>query len=71
MRAPDTHVLYPIHPDESWQAADDPADLGTAFGLDASLAGPEFDPWPEQKVGDSAPEAPMDWLGRRSAKPGR
>lgn len=71
MRAPDTHVLYPTHCAENWQAADDPADLGTAFGLDASLAGPELDPWPAKEPRASGAEAPMAWLGRRSATPDR
>ncbi len=71
MRAPDTHLLYPTHTAEAWQAADDPADLGTAFGLDASLAGPELDPWPVQETRTSGTEAPLAWLGRCSLAPRR
>jgi hypothetical protein len=37
MPAPETHDVYPLHPGDPMLEVDDPADLGTAFGLDASL----------------------------------
>ena len=53
---------------------EDPADMGTAFGLEASLG-----PWEEPEAGDAnSPHAiqkrdeddsPMGWLGRRTARP--
>lgn len=53
---------------------DDPADMGTAFGLEASL-GP-VSAYPTDDAGRSdrtAPEddTPMGWLGRRLRKPPR
>lgn len=55
----------------------DPADLGTAFGMEASLegdpaAGPQ--PWPvyplesEQLAAQSDSESPLAWLSRRKGK---
>jgi hypothetical protein len=49
---------------------EDPADMGTAFGLEASL-GP-VSAYPSQGSEDgtaSADESPMGWLGRRSNRP--
>jgi hypothetical protein len=49
---------------------EDPADMGTAFGLEASL-GP-VSAYPSQALEDRAPgtnETPMSWLGRRSNRP--
>ena len=46
---------------------EDPADMGTAFGLEASL-GP-VSAYPNDKVPDAAEDdAPMGWLGRRLPK---
>lgn len=67
MRAPLTHAVYPQHTGQPGEVADDPADLGTAFGLDASLS-------PEIEAARALPggeEAPMDWLGRRWNMPTR
>jgi hypothetical protein len=43
MPAPETHDVYPLHPGDPRQHVADPADLGTAFGLDASF-GPDDAP---------------------------
>lgn len=60
-----------LAPREPEPVADDPADMGTAFGLEASL-GPagEFDPDEEPgPQADPGPErAPMDWLARRGRR---
>jgi hypothetical protein len=65
MRAPDTAAVYPQHPGQLAMIAEDPADLGTAFGLDASLS-PVIEN--DRPVGD---EGPLDWLARRAAPPSR
>ncbi len=47
---------------------DDPADMGTAFGLEASI-GPVGDLGAEDEAVDGAPRsehAPMDWLNQRN-----
>ena len=62
MRAPDTAAVYPQHPGQLAMIVEDPADLGTAFGLDASLS-PLVET--DRPVGDD--EAPLDWLARRAA----
>jgi hypothetical protein len=61
MRAPDTSAVYPPHAGQPALIAEDPADLGTAFGLDASLS-PDVET--ARPAGD---EAPLDWLARRVA----
>lgn len=52
-------------------AEQDPADLGTAFGMEASLDDEDSGYWTVSKepVGLEArpPEAPMSWLSRRAA----
>jgi len=65
MRAPDTSAVYPQHPGQPAVIAEDPADLGTAFGLDASLS-PVIET--DRPIGD---EAPLDWLARRAVVPSR
>lgn len=53
MPAPETHDVYPLHPGDPRLEVDDPADLGTAFGLDASLAtddAPRGDRDPREQV---------------------
>jgi hypothetical protein len=47
-------------------AKPDPADLGTAFGLDQSLAREE-----EEAAAAAAAPARVDWLQRLRLKPGR
>lgn len=52
---------------------DDPADMGTAFGLEASL-GPVGDLDAEEDEGGGAVRSehgPMDWLNQRSNRPKR
>lgn len=61
MRAPDTYAVYPQDPAASAAIVDDPADLGTAFGLDVSLP-PDAD-----HTAPAAEEAPLDWLANRRA----
>ena len=43
--------------------ANDPADMGTEFGLDASIAGWSDGPAAGRAHGPSADDAPMHWLG--------
>ena len=54
-------------------AGQDPADLGTAFGLEASL-GPvsRYDARDARPAGEpaEAADAPMNWLARRQRRPG-
>lgn len=51
---------------------DDPADLGTAFGLDASLGPVSAYVTGEAVAGDDdADQAPMSWLARRLRRPAR
>lgn len=53
----------------------DPADLGTAFGLDACLDGVGFSEYRshspsdvlESKSGHSSQDSPLSWLSRRTA----
>ena len=42
---------------------DDPADMGTEFGLDASIAGWSDAPAAGRAYRPSADDAPMHWLG--------
>ncbi|MFG6467365.1 hypothetical protein [Roseateles sp. BYS87W] len=61
--------------DAAARSAPDPADLGTAFGLDACLDGgviAEYRSQPpvdflESQSGRSPQESPLSWLSRRSA----
>ena len=49
--------------------ADDPADMGTVFGLEASLGPVSGYPGPsEDDHAAQGDESPMDWLGRRIAQ---
>ncbi len=53
---------------------DDPADMGTAFGLEASLGPVSAYPTDDAGCGHPAApddDAPMGWLGRRLLKPPR
>lgn len=53
----------------------DPADLGTAFGLDACLGGGDIDEYRHQppsdflesQAGRSPQDSPLGWLSRRTA----
>ena len=48
---------------------DDPADMGTEFGLDASIAGWENSlPAQGRTARIAADEAPMHWLGRPAGR---
>ncbi len=53
-------------------ASEDPADLGTAFGLEASL-GPVGEYYvaeiPPVGENDGSADAPMNWLARRPKRP--
>ena len=52
----------------------DPADMGTAFGLEASLGPVSAYPADATDLGDPAApdgDAPMGWLSRRLLKPPR
>jgi hypothetical protein len=61
--------------DAAVRSEPDPADLGTAFGLDACLDGggiSEYRNQPpsdylESQSGRGAPDSPLSWLSRRSA----
>ena len=51
---------------------DDPADMGTAFGLEASLGPVSAYPTDDAGRGDAVAtgdDAPMGWLGRRLKRP--
>jgi len=51
---------------------DDPADMGTAFGLEASLGPVSAYPADDAACGNAAApedESPMSWLGRRLKRP--
>lgn len=62
--------------DVATRHAPDPADLGTAFGLDACLDGggfseyrsqPPSDFLESQSTGHASQESPLSWLSRRTA----
>lgn len=61
--------------DAAARSAPDPADLGTAFGLDACLDGGgviEYRSQPpsdflESQSGHASQESPLSWLSRRTA----
>ena len=61
--------------DAAVRSEPDPADLGTAFGLDACLDGgaiAEYRSQPasdilESKAGTAGQESPLSWLSRRTA----
>jgi hypothetical protein len=61
--------------DAAARSAPDPADLGTAFGLDACLDGGGISEYRSQPPSDflesqgshAAQESPLSWLSRRTA----
>jgi hypothetical protein len=61
--------------DAAVRSEPDPADLGTAFGLDACLDGGGISEYRSQPAGDFlesrssavAQESPLSWLSRRTA----
>ena len=50
--------------------AKDPADMGTAFGLEASLGPVSTFTGDDAEVAARADESPMSWLGRRFKRRG-
>lgn len=64
--APHASILFRLGRRRSRPAEPDPADLGTAFGLDQSLAREE-----EEAAAAAAAPARGDWLQRLRLKPAR
>lgn len=63
-----------LMPRQKGDAAQDPADLGTAFGLEASLGPVSAYFTPDGQpvspgAGVAIDEAPMNWLARRLRRP--